>query len=111
MYKTKTTIQYWRGFQRTTHDLTVKLGTKEEILTVVKAVAPKPLNVVMGLNSASFSLRMLEDLGVRRVSVGSLLARAAYGAFLKAAEEIKATGTFDFAADIVPYAKINGMFR
>jgi 2-methylisocitrate lyase-like PEP mutase family enzyme len=87
------------------------LKTTEEILTVVKAVAPKPVNVVMGLNNAGFSLKLLEDLGVRRVSVGSLLARAAYGAFLKAAEDIQATGTFDFAADIIPYAKINGMFK
>ncbi|HLX94039.1 MAG TPA: isocitrate lyase/phosphoenolpyruvate mutase family protein [Puia sp.] len=87
------------------------LKTKEEILTAVKAVAPKPLNVVMGLNSAFFSLRELEDLGVRRVSVGSTLARVAYGAFLEAAEKIKVTGTFNFAADIVPYSKINGMFK
>lgn len=87
------------------------LKTKEEIVAVVKAVAPKPVNVVMGLNNAGFSLELLEDLGVRRVSVGSLLARAAYGAFLKAAEMIKDTGTFDFAASIVPYAKINSLFK
>jgi 2-methylisocitrate lyase-like PEP mutase family enzyme len=87
------------------------LKTTEEIAAVVKAVAPKPVNVVMGLNNAGFSLKLLEDLGVRRVSVGSLLARAAYGAFLKAAELIKNTGTFDFAEHIVPYAKINSLFK
>ncbi|HLY72137.1 MAG TPA: isocitrate lyase/phosphoenolpyruvate mutase family protein [Puia sp.] len=87
------------------------LKTKEDILTVVKAVSPKPLNVVMGLNSANFSMVMLEDLGVRRVSVGSTLARAAYGAFLKVAEQIKNDGTFEFAADIVSYAKINAIFK
>lgn len=87
------------------------LKTTEEIEAVVKAVAPKPVNVVMGLNNAGFSLKLLEDLGVRRVSVGSLLARAAYGAFLKAAELIKDTGTFDFAAGIVPYAKFNSLFK
>src|SRR5262249_4273687 len=57
------------------------LKTREEIGAVVKAVAPKPVNVVMGLVGVSLSLVELADLGVKRVSVGSALARAAYGAF------------------------------
>jgi len=86
------------------------LKTKEEILTVVKAVAPKPVNVVMGLNNAAFSLRELEDLGVKRISVGSSLSRVAYGSFLKAAEEIMQKGTFGFAENIVPYKRFNEIF-
>lgn len=87
------------------------LKTAEDIAAVVKAVAPKPVNVVMGLAGAAFSLAELDRLGVKRVSVGSAFARAAYGAFLRAAREIKEKGTFAFAGDAVPYAEINALFR
>jgi 2-methylisocitrate lyase-like PEP mutase family enzyme len=87
------------------------LRTAEQIREVVGAVAPKPVNVVMGLAGASLSLRELEDLGVRRVSVGSSLARAAYGAFLRAAREIREQGTFSYANDAVAFATINAMFK
>lgn len=87
------------------------LSTREEIGTVVRAVAPKPVNAVMGLTKGSFTLNELADLGVRRVSLGSSLARAAYGAFLRAAEEIHDKGSFNFAKDIVPYAVFNGIFK
>jgi 2-methylisocitrate lyase-like PEP mutase family enzyme len=88
------------------------LKTREEIEAVVKAVGPRPVNVVMGLSggSGNFSLEMLADMGVKRVSIGSSLARAAYGAFFKAAEEIAQQGTFHFAADAKPYAEMNKLF-
>jgi len=87
------------------------LTTRDEIEAVVRAVAPKPVNVVMGLNKASFSLKDLEAMGVRRVSLGSSLARAAYGSFLHAAEEIRSAGTFTFAEGAVSYKTINDLFR
>ena len=87
------------------------LRTREEIEAVVRAVAPKPVNVVMGLSGPSFSLDTLASLGVKRVSLGSSLARAAYGAFLQAAREVKLKGTFDFARQAVPYVEINAMFK
>lgn len=87
------------------------LKTREDIAAVVRAVAPKPVNVVMGLAGAAFPLAELEQLGVKRVSVGSAFARAAYGAFLRAAREVKDSGTFTFAADAVPYAEINALFK
>lgn len=87
------------------------LTTREEIDAVVRAVAPKPVNVVMGLSKGFFTLNELADLGVRRVSLGSSLARAAYGAFLRAAEEIHDKGSFTFAKDMVPYAVFNGIFK
>ena len=87
------------------------LKTREEIGAVVRAVAPKPVNVVMGLSGPALSLDMLASLGVKRVSLGSSLARAAYGAFLRAAREVKQQGTFDFAREAVPYAEINTMFK
>lgn len=87
------------------------LKTAAEIAAVVKAVAPRPVNVVMGLSGTNFSLRELEDLGVKRVSVGSSLARAAYGAFFKAAEEIIGPGTFAYANDAKPYPELNNLFK
>jgi 2-methylisocitrate lyase-like PEP mutase family enzyme len=87
------------------------LKTREEIGAVVRAVAPKPVNVVMGLAGPSLPLDVLASLGVKRVSLGSSLARAAYGAFLQAAREVKQKGTFDFARTAVSYAEINAMFK
>jgi 2-methylisocitrate lyase-like PEP mutase family enzyme len=62
------------------------LKTREEVEAVVKAVAPRPVNVLLGLAQNRLSLEEVADLGVKRVSLGSALARAAYGAFLQAAE-------------------------
>jgi len=87
------------------------LTSLEAIETVVKAVAPKPVNAIMGLAGKTMSLSALEDVGVRRVSVGSALARAALGEFLRAAKEIRTKGTFGFANHALPYAEINAMFR
>ena len=83
----------------------------DDIGSVVRAVAPRPLNVVMGLSGASLSLGALADLGVKRVSLGSSLARAAYGAFLRAAQEIRDAGTFTFSEQGIPYAAVNAMFK
>jgi 2-methylisocitrate lyase-like PEP mutase family enzyme len=87
------------------------LTTRDDIAAVVRAVSPRPVNVVMGLSGASFSLEQLAELGVKRVSLGSSLARAAYGAVLKAAREVHDTGTFTFAQLAAPYAALNDMFR
>jgi 2-methylisocitrate lyase-like PEP mutase family enzyme len=69
------------------------LKTKEQISEVVQAVAPKPVNVLVG-NAPGFSVSELAELGVRRVSVGGALARAAWGGFMRAAQEIATHGTF-----------------
>jgi 2-methylisocitrate lyase-like PEP mutase family enzyme len=87
------------------------LKTREQIDAVVRAVAPKPVNVIMGLAGAALSLDELASLGVKRVSVGSSLARAAYGAFLHAAREVKQQGTFTYARQAIPFAEINAMFK
>jgi 2-methylisocitrate lyase-like PEP mutase family enzyme len=87
------------------------LKTPEEIMTVVKAVAPHPVNVVMGLSGGDFTLNQLEDLGVKRVSLGSSLARAAYGSFFTAAKEINQKGSFNFARNAISYADLNAIFR
>jgi 2-methylisocitrate lyase-like PEP mutase family enzyme len=82
------------------------LSRLEDVAAVVRAVS-KPVNV---LATAQFELAALEEIGVKRVSVGSATARAAYGAFLRAAEEMKLQGTFRFAEDAVSYVKLSGMF-
>lgn len=87
------------------------LKTPQEVAAVVRAVAPKPVNVVMGLAGAAVSVDALGKLGVKRVSLGSSLARAACSAFLDAAAEVRERGTFDFARSAIPYAKINAMFK
>ena len=86
------------------------LTTADEIRAVVSAVAPKPVNVIMGLSKGDLTLAELATLGVRRVSLGSSVARAAYGSFLRAAEEVKQQGTFTFAKTAVPYAEFNKLF-
>ena len=85
------------------------LKTKEEIATVVKSV-DRPINVLMALQGAALTLAELSNLGVKRISVGSALSRAALGAFLAGAREMKERGTFTFAEDAPKYADLNEMF-
>jgi 2-methylisocitrate lyase-like PEP mutase family enzyme len=84
------------------------LNTLEEITTVVKALAPHPVNV---LASGRQTIDDLAAIGVKRVSVGSSLTRVAYSAFLRAAEEIYKKGTFSFAPDTLPYGTFNDLFK
>jgi 2-methylisocitrate lyase-like PEP mutase family enzyme len=87
------------------------LTMRDAIISVVRAVAPKPVNVLMGLSGASFSLAELGELGVKRVSLGSSLARAALGALLRASREVRDSGTFTFAQEAMPYATLNALFE
>jgi len=105
------TIARLQAFQEAGADVLFAPGlkTKEDIRTVVQSV-DRPINVIMGLQGVQLSLADLSELGVKRVSVGSALARSALGAFLRAARELKAQGTFSFAEDAVKYADLNAMF-
>lgn len=87
------------------------LNTKAEIEAVVKAVAPKPVNVLMTNGIAGLSLTELSALGIKRLSLGSAFAKAAYGAFLSGAAEIQQKGTFSFVPGVVSYKTINDMLR
>ena len=82
----------------------------DEIEQIVKAVAPRSVNVLVSSPSKELTVSRLADLGVRRISVGSTLARVAWGAFIRSARSIAETGTFDSFADAVPFAEINGVF-
>jgi 2-methylisocitrate lyase-like PEP mutase family enzyme len=81
----------------------------DEIATMVKAVSPKPVNVLVS-TPGERSVSRLTDLGVRRISVGSALARVAWGAFIRAARTIKESGSFDGLGDAVPFNEINDVF-
>ncbi len=84
------------------------IRSKSDIAAVVNAVAPKPVNVLVG--SDFTTVAELADLGVRRISVGGALARAAWAGFLHAAGEIAAQGTFTSLAHALPFAEINTAF-
>jgi 2-methylisocitrate lyase-like PEP mutase family enzyme len=81
------------------------------IAEIVKAVAPKPVNVLAFAADPVFTVARLADLGVRRISVGSALSRVAWGAFLRAARAIAANGTFEAFEGMAPFDELNAMFR
>jgi 2-methylisocitrate lyase-like PEP mutase family enzyme len=81
-----------------------------EIAEIVRAVAPKPVNVLVSGFNRELSLSQLTDLGVRRISVGSGLAAVAWGAFTRAARTIATTGKFDGFAEAISFAEINDVF-
>jgi 2-methylisocitrate lyase-like PEP mutase family enzyme len=76
-----------------------------EAIRDVCASVSRPVNVVMGLKGPALSVEVLADAGVKRISVGGSLARAALGAFVRAAREVKDQGTFSYAADAMPHAE------
>jgi len=84
------------------------IRTTADIVAVVKAVAPKPVNVLVGSDFATVA--ELAALGVRRISVGGALARTAWTGFLQAAKEIAEQGTFTRLAHALPFAEVNGSF-
>jgi 2-methylisocitrate lyase-like PEP mutase family enzyme len=83
----------------------------DDIAAIVKAVAPKPVNVLVSSANSDLSVSRLADLGVRRISVGAALARVAWDAFIRAARTIKEKGTFDAFAEAVPFSELDGVFR
>src|SRR6266581_3468166 len=87
------------------------VSNPDEIMQIVKLVAPKPVNILVSGFNHQLSISQLTDLGVRRISVGSGLSLAAWGAFLRAAQDIKANGTFNLLANNAPFADLNELFR
>jgi methylisocitrate lyase len=84
------------------------IRTKQQITAIVKAVSPKPVNLLLG--SPGLSVAEVADLGVRRISVGGALARTAWGAFMRAATEIMDQGTFSGLSQGRSYVELNKMF-
>ncbi len=105
------TIRRLQAFQEAGADVLYAPGLKsrEDIATLVREV-DLPVNVVMGLSGVSLSVAELTELGVKRISLGSSLNRAALGALLGAADEILTKGTFSFAENAAAYADLNTRF-
>ena len=85
------------------------IRTREQITAVVAAVAPKPVNLLIG-STSEFTVQDVAAMGVRRISVGGALARAAWGGFMRAARGIAQTGRFDGFADATPGGELNKFF-
>lgn len=85
------------------------LTTREQIAEVVAAVAPKPVNILVGSPALALTLDELAALGVRRVSLGSNLARVAYGSFFEAARQLQGHD-LSAAQQAMPFDRINALF-
>jgi 2-methylisocitrate lyase-like PEP mutase family enzyme len=102
------TIRRLQAFEAAGADALYAPGlTRAEDIRTLCAAVNNPVNVLMGLKGVSLSVPELAALGVRRVSMGSALSRAALGAFVRAAREIREQGTFAFANEAIPYAEAN----
>ncbi|MGJ7531149.1 isocitrate lyase/PEP mutase family protein [Variovorax sp. GB1P17] len=86
------------------------IKTREQIAAVVAAAGGKPVNLLVGATS-ELTMKDIAELGVRRVSVGGGLARAAWGGFMRAARTLSEEGRFDGFADAAPGAELNAFFR
>ncbi len=105
------TIKRLQAYQQAGADVLYApgLASKEDIAAVVSSL-DRPVNVLMGLAGVRLSLAELSEIGVKRVSVGSVLSRVALGAFLRAAQEMRDHGTFTFGEEAVSFRDISAMF-
>ena len=102
------TLRRLQAYEKAGADMLFAPGLiKPQDIKLVCSSLRKPVNVIMGFQSANYSVAELAALGVKRISVGSALSRAALGAMLRGAKEIKEQGTFRFAAQAVSYAEAN----
>jgi len=103
------TIRRLQSFAEAGADVLYAPGLSSlEAIREVCASVSRPVNVLMGFKGATFSVEELAAVGVKRISVGGAFARAALGAFVRAAREVKEKGTFRFAADAIPHAEASG---
>jgi 2-methylisocitrate lyase-like PEP mutase family enzyme len=107
----KDTIKRLQAYQEAGADVLYApgLATKDEIAAVVSSL-DRPVNVLMGLAGVRLTLAELSEIGVKRISVGSVLSRVALSAFVRAAEEMRDNGTFTFGDDVISFRDISAMF-
>src|SRR5580704_7582407 len=107
----KDTIKRLQAYQEAGADVLYAPGlrSKEDIAEVVRSV-DRPVNALMGLQGVVLTQAELSEIGVKRISVGSALARAAMGAFLRAAKEMRDKGTFGWAAEAVNPKEMSTIF-
>jgi 2-methylisocitrate lyase-like PEP mutase family enzyme len=108
----KESIRRLQAYAEAGADVLYAPGAKEraDIQAIVSAVSPKPVNVLMSANTG-LKVSDLAAMGVRRISVGSSLARAAWGGFIRAAKAIAEEGSFAGFDGCAPFAELNGYFR
>lgn len=105
------TIERLQAFEAAGADVLYAPGLKDlDTIRLVCESVSKPVNIVMGLPGTTFSVAELASVGVKRISVGSALARLAYGAVANAAREMVVSGTFEFAQQAMGFAEIEGFF-
>jgi len=105
------TIKRLQAFESAGADVLYAPGLPDlDTIRTVCASVTRPVNVVMGMPGAAFGVSELADAGVKRVSVGSALFRTAFGAFIRAATEMKERGTFSFASDAVGFSELENFF-
>lgn len=106
------TIKRLQAFQDAGADVLYAPGlrTREDIAAVVQSV-DRPVNVLMGLQGVQLDITELSALGVKRISVGSALCRAALGAFLRAAREMREHGTFNWTSEAVSPRELTPLFQ
>jgi 2-methylisocitrate lyase-like PEP mutase family enzyme len=108
----KDTIRRLQAYQEAGADVLYApcITTREEITAIVRSV-DRPVNFLMGTQPQRFTLDELSEMGVRRVSVGSALSAAALGAFLRAAREMRKTGTFTYTQDAAGFGEISDLLK
>ena len=105
------TIKRLQAFESAGADVLYAPGLHDlETIRTVCASITKPVNVVMEMPGTTFVVSELADVGVKRVSVGSALSRAAFGTFVRAAKEMKEYGTFTFASDAIGFSELEDYF-
>lgn len=105
------TIRRLQAFSNAGADVLYAPGLPDlDAIRTVCAAVDKPVNVVMGLKGPCFSVGELSEAGVRRISVGGSFARAALGALMRAAVEVRTKGTFTYAGDAIPGSEITKLF-
>ncbi|MGE3832335.1 MAG: oxaloacetate decarboxylase [Parvibaculaceae bacterium] len=105
------TIARLQAYQEAGADVLFAPGVskKEEIAELVRSL-DRPVNVIMGGKGIGLTVEDLSELGVKRISIGSAFARTALAAFMNAAREVQAQGTFQFGERTVPFAELNQIF-
>lgn len=102
------TIRRLKAFVEAGADVVYAPGLPSlDAIRQVCASVSKPVNVLMGLKGATYSVEELEAAGAKRISVGGSFARAAFGAFIRAAREVKDKGTFTYASEAIPHAEMS----
>jgi 2-methylisocitrate lyase-like PEP mutase family enzyme len=105
------TIRRLQAFAEAGADVLYAPGLYDlETIRVVCSEVDKPVNVVMGMPGATFGVAELAQEGVKRISVGSALFRAAYGSFVDAAKEISASGSFTFSDEAIGFTELESYF-